>query len=315
MLSIIARRIMALVPVLVIVAAVTFVVIHLTPGNPAEVILGNGATTGQIARLTKQLGLDRPIWVQFGHWALNAVHGNLGQSIFYQQPVMAVVAQHLPPTLYLAVLSTLVSVIIAFILGLTAGARERSSLDRVLTSGSIIGVSIPSFWLALMLIVLFAVTLRVLPVTGYVPLQGGLGPWLSHLVLPVAVLAAGQCAIIARMLRDGVIDSLRQPYIRTARAKGMPGLAVLVTQAAPNAIIPTLTVVGNSLASLLSGVVVVEVIFDIPGVGNLIIQAVENRDYPLVQGIVLVLALIYVAVNLLVDLSYLVVDPRLRKND
>lgn len=313
--AVVGRRLVSLVPVLVVIAVVTFFIVHLIPGNPAEVILGNGATSAQIASLTRQLGLDRPIWVQFADWAVNALHGNLGESIFYEQPVARVVLDHLAPTLYLAVFSTLLSVVAALPIGILAAARERSVLDRSMISGTVLGVSVPNFWLALMLVELFAVKIRLFPVTGYVPLSQGVGPWAEHLVLPVIVLAAGQCALIARMLRDGMIESLRQPYIRTSRAKGAKESAVLIGQALPNALVPTLTVVGNSLASLLSGVVVVEVIFDIPGIGNLIIQAIDNRDYLLVQGIVLVLALIYVGVNLAVDLSYLIVDPRLRRND
>lgn len=311
---VIAGRLLSLIPVLVVIAVVTFLIIHLTPGNPAEVILGNGATQAQVNRLTKQLGLDRPIWVQFGSWVVRAVHGNLGTSLFYEQPVVQVVLRHLPPTLYLAAGSTLVSVVVALPIGLVAAARQGSLLDRAVISGTVFGVSIPNFWLALMLIVAFAVELRVFPVTGYVSPGAGVGAWLEHLVLPVVVLAAGQCALIARMLRDGVLESLNQPYIRTARAEGASERVILVGQALPNALIPTLTVIGNSLASLLSGVVIVEVIFGIPGIGNLIIQAVDNRDYPLVEGITLMLALIYVVVNLLVDMSYIVVDPRLRRH-
>ncbi|MHB8189289.1 MAG: ABC transporter permease [Ferrimicrobium sp.] len=308
----IGRRLLSVIPVLVILGIVTFIIIHLTPGNPAEVILGNGATTGQINRLTRQLGLDRPLVEQFGVWLVNVVHGNLGRSIFYGQPVLSVIGSHIMPTVYLSLLATLLSLAIAFPVGILAAWRERSWLDRFVTSGSILGVSIPSFWLAIMLVVVFAVGLSWFPVSGYVSPGNGVGSWLGHLALPVIVLAAGQSALIARMLRDGMIDSLKRPYIRSCRAKGANELVVLVGHALPNALIPTLTVIGNSLASLLSGVVVVEVVFDIPGLGNLIIQAIDNRDYPLIQGIVLIFALIYVGVNLLVDLSYPLFDPRMR---
>lgn len=314
MLRLIGRRLLSLIPVLIVLAVVTFIIIHLTPGNPAEVILGNGATVGQIDRLSRQLGLDKPLVEQFGSWVVNAVHGNLGRSIFYDQPVLKVIEDHIMPTVYLSVLATILSIAVALPIGVLAAWRERSWLDRFVTSGSIVGVSIPNFWLAIMLVVLFAVALAWVPVSGYVPPSAGIGQWLIHLILPVVVLSAGQSALIARMLRDGMIDSLRKPYIRIARARGASERVVLLYHALPNAIIPTLTVVGNSLASLLSGVVVVEVVFDIPGLGNLIIQAIDNRDYPLIQGIVLVFALIYVGVNLLVDLSYPLVDPRLRRH-
>lgn len=310
----IGRRLLSLVPVLAVLAVVTFIIIHLTPGNPAEVILGNGATIGQINALTRQLGLDRPLVQQFGSWLVNVLHGNLGRSIFYDQPVLTVIGSHIMPTVYLSVLATLLSIVIALPIGVLAAWRERSWLDRFVTSGSILGVSIPSFWLAIMLVVVFAVALAWVPVSGYVAPSAGVGEWLMHLILPVVVLSAGQSALIARMLRDGMIESMKKPYIRSSRARGASEREVLLFHALPNAVIPTLTVIGNSLASLLSGVVVVEVVFDIPGLGNLIIQAIDNRDYPLIQGIVLVFALIYVAVNLLVDLSYPLVDPRLRHN-
>ncbi|MDA8391589.1 MAG: ABC transporter permease [Actinomycetota bacterium] len=308
----VARRLVSLVPVLVTIGVVTFVIIHLIPGNPADVILGNQATAAQVAQLTHQLGLDRPLWDQFVTWSANALQGNLGQSIFYQQPVLPVVLSHLVPTATLAAMSTAVSIAIALPAGLLAASQRGRVLDRALMAVSLLGVSVPGFWLAFMLILVFAVLLGWLPVAGYVPLSGGVGPWLSHLVLPVAVLAAGQSAIIARMLRDGTLESLRQPYIRTARAKGATERSVLLGHALPNAAIPTLTIVGNSLASLLSGVVVVEVVFGIPGIGNLIIQAMENRDYPLIEGVTLIVALGYVAVNLVVDLLYALADPRVR---
>ena len=312
--SLIFRRAISVIPVLVIMGVVTFFIIHLTPGNPAEVILGNSATTSQINHLAKTLGLDQPLWRQFLDWSGKVLQGNLGQSVFYEQPVLTVVLSHLMPTIYLSVLSTLLSLVISFPVGILAAWRERSLLDRIVTFGSILGVSIPGFWLSLMLVILLGVTLTIFPVSGYVGPSQGVGPWISHLALPVIVLSAGQSALISRMLRDGMISSLRSPYIRSCRAKGAGEFSILVGHALPNAIIPTLTVIGNSLASLLSGVVVVEVVFDIPGIGNLIIQALDNRDYPLVQGIALVLALIYVGVNLLVDLSYPLFDPRLRPN-
>lgn len=308
----VARRVLSLIPVLVIVGVVSFTIIHLTPGNPAQVILGENADPSQVAVLNHKLGLDGPLWQQFLSWAAAALHGDLGQSVFYGQPVTDVVVGHLRPTVYEAVLATVASLLVAWPTGLVAAWRRRSALDRAFMSVSLVGVSIPSFWLALMLIAVFAVGLGWLPVTGYFPPSSGLGQFGLHLVLPVVVLAASQAAIIARMLRDGVIDSLRRPYIRTARAKGASETAVVLGHAMPNALVPTLTVIGSSLATLLSGVVVVEVVFNIPGIGNLIIQAIQNRDYPLVEGIALVFALIYVGVNLLVDLSYALADPRIR---
>lgn len=297
---------------LLIVGITSFTIIHLIPGNPADVILGNNATQQQVAQLSHQLGLDRPLFGQFISWATSALRGNLGTSIFYEEPVLHVISTHLVPTLYESVLSTLLSLIIAWPTGLIAAWRRGGVLDRLFMSFSLLGVSIPSFWLGLMLILVFAVDLRWVPVTGYVPPSYGIAAFLSHLVLPVVVLTAGQTAIIARMLRDGVIENLSRPFIRTARSKGASERSVLLSHALPNSLIPTLTVIGTSFATLLSGVVVVEVIFGIPGLGNLIIQAIENRDYPLVEGIALTFAMVYVIINLLVDLSYALVDPRIR---
>lgn len=307
-----ARRVAALVPVLVIVGIVTFAIIHLTPGNPAAVMLGEGATPQQVAQLSHQLGLDRPLVEQFFTWAGNALRGNLGQSIFYQQPVLDVIGQNLLPTVYLAIFSTILSLLLSWPAGVLAGRLHRSWPDKVFMSVSMIGNSIPGFWLGLMLILAFAVGLRWFPVTGYVQPAQGAGQWIWHLVLPVVVLSVNQAPIIARMLRDGVAENLGRPYIRTARAKGGSEPAVLLGHAVPNALIPTLTVIGTSLATLLSGAVVVEVVFNIPGLGNLIYTAIENRDYPLVEGTALIFALLYVGVNFLVDLLYLVVDPRIR---
>lgn len=308
----ILRRLGSLVPVLLIVGVVSFTIIHLIPGNPADVILGNDATAEQVRQLSHQLGLDRPLLGQFFAWITSALGGNLGNSIFYDEPVLHVIATHFLPTLYESVLSTLLSLAIAWPTGLIAAWRRNSWLDRMFMSVSLLGVSIPSFWLGLMMILLFAVTLGWLPVTGYLSPSQGLAPFFSHIALPVIVLSAGQAAIIARMLRDGVIENLSRPYVRTARAKGASETEVLIRHAMPNSLIPTLTVVGTSFATLLSGVVVVEVIFGIPGLGNLIIQAIENRDYPLVEGIALAFALFYVVVNLIVDVSYALVDPRIR---
>ncbi|MHB8618770.1 MAG: ABC transporter permease [Chloroflexota bacterium] len=306
------RRLVAVVPVMFLVAIVAFLLIHLVPGNPALVILGEGATPGQVAQLTHALRLDEPLWQQFSTWLLHALRGDLGQSISYQQPVAQVVITHLGPTIWEAVLATALSVALAIPTGILAAWRSGSVLDRLFASISLIGVSIPAFWLGLMLVIAFSIELRLLPVQGYVPLSRGLWPWLSHLILPVVVLALGQTALIARMLRDGLLDHLRRPYVRTARAKGGSEADVLIGHATPNALIPTVTVVGASLATLLGGAVVVETVFDIPGVGNLIVQAITNRDYPLVEGVAFVVALIYVVVNLGVDLLYAVIDPRIR---
>jgi peptide/nickel transport system permease protein len=309
-----ARRVLALVPVLIVVGIVVFLLIHLTPGDPAAVILGDSATPARIASLRHELGLDKPLWEQFLTWGRGVLSGDLGNSLFFHRSVVATILDHVGPTASLALLAFTMGLLIAIPSALLAvWMRKRNRfLDPMFMSGSLVGVSVPNFWLALMLISFFAVNLRWLPVSGYIPLGNGVWPWFSHLLMPAFVLAIQQAGLIARMLRDGMLDVLHQDYIRTARAKGAPEKWVLMRHAFRNALIPTVTVVGSSLAALLGGAVVTEVVFALPGVGNLIVQSISRRDFPVVTGAVMFIALVYVVVNLLVDVLYSVLDPRVQ---
>jgi peptide/nickel transport system permease protein len=309
-----ARRVLALVPVLIVVGIVVFLLIHLTPGDPAAVILGDSATPARIASLRHELGLDKPLWEQFLTWGQGVLRGDLGNSLFFHRSVVSTIFDHVGPTASLALLAFIMGLLIAIPSALLAvWMRKRNRfLDPMFMSGSLVGVSVPNFWLALMLISFFAVNLRWLPVSGYVPLGNGVWPWFSHLLMPAFVLAIQQAGLIARMLRDGMLDVLHQDYIRTARAKGAPEKWVLMRHAFRNALIPTVTVVGSSLAALLGGAVVTEVVFALPGVGNLIVQSISRRDFPVVTGAVMFIALVYVVVNLLVDVLYSVLDPRVQ---
>ncbi|WP_126424776.1 ABC transporter permease [Brevibacillus marinus] len=308
----IVRRLIALLPVLIVVGIVVFTVIHLTPGDPAEVILGESATPEQLAQLRQELDLDKPLLVQFFTWFGRVMTGNLGESVFSGEPVLQIILDRLGPTVSLTFLATMLSLLIALPSAMLSVWKRDSLLDPAFMSGTLLGVSIPNFWLALLLILTFAVTLRWLPVAGYEPLSEGIWPWLSHLILPAIVLSVQQAGIVARMLRDGMMDVMHQDYIRTARAKGLKERMVLMKHAFFNAMIPTTTVVGASIAGLLGGAVVTETIFAIPGIGQLIVDSIASRDYPVLQGTVLFVALVYVLVNLIVDLVYAVLDPRIR---
>lgn len=312
MVGYITRRVLALVPVILVVGVVVFLLIHLTPGDPVRVILGDSATPERIAALRQQLGLNDPLWRQFLFWGADVLRGDLGDSLFFPQSVVDAVGARVGPTASLASLAFVMSLVIAIPSALLAVWKRKSFLDPIFMSGSLVGVSLPNFWLALMLISFFGITLGWLPVAGYVPLGDGVWPWLSHLILPAFVLAIQQAGLIARMLRDGMLDVLHQDYIRTARAKGAGEKLVLLKHAFRNALIPTVTVVGTSLAGLLGGAVVTEVVFAIPGVGSLIVQSIGRRDFPVLTGAVMFIALVYVLVNLLIDLMYSLLDPRVQ---
>lgn len=306
------RRLLSMIPVLLIVGVIIFFLIHLTPGDPAAVILGSSASPEQVAQLRSELGLDAPLWTQFFTWLGRAFTGQLGESIYSHEPVSQEIGAHVAPTLSLTVVAFVLSIVIAIPTALLAVWTRNTILDTAFMSVSILGVSIPNFWLALVLILVLAVQFELLPVSGYVPLEEGVGPWFVHLILPAFVLAVQQAALIARMLRDGMLDVVHQDYIRTARAKGLGERAVLTKHAFLNAMIPTITVIGVSLAKLLGGAVVTEQIFVIPGLGNLLVDSISRRDFPVIQGVILLIALIYVGVNLLVDLVYGLLDPRIR---
>ena len=306
-----AGRLLALLPVLAVVGVTVFLLIHLIPGDPASVILGPEASQAQIAQLRTALGLDRPLYVQLGLWFGHVLRGDLGSSVFLQQPVARAIWTHLGPTLSLTALAEALALAVAIPSGVLAAWKRHTRFDQGFMMLVLLGVSIPSFWTGLNLIALFAVALRLFPVAGYVSPAHGVGPWLGSLILPAAALAFTQAGLVARMARDATIDVLDEDYIRTARSKGVREPRILARHAFRNALIPTLTVVGTSLANLLSGAVVVETVFVLPGLGNLVVQSIGRRDYPVIEGVVLFVALVYVVVNLAVDLLYAVLDPRI----
>jgi peptide/nickel transport system permease protein len=312
MFAFLARRLLSTIPVLLIVAVLVFLMLRLTPGDPAAVLAGDAASTEQIAQIRQNLGLDRSIPEQFGIWFGRMMSGDLGQSYYYKMPVTSLIAQRLEPTLSLALITIVLAVLIAVPLGVLAAWRHGGWLDRTLMGFSVMGFSIPVFVLAYLLIWLISLKLGWLPVQGYQRLSGGVGPWLRHLLLPALTLSVVYIALIARVTRASVLDTLGEDYIRTARAKGLPESKVLMRHALANAAVPIATVIGIGIALLIGGVVVTESVYAIPGLGRLTVDAVLARDFPTIQGVILFFSFIYVVVNLLVDLSYVFFDPRIR---
>ena len=312
MLSFLARRLLALIPVLVIVSLLVFLMLRLTPGDPAAVLAGDAASTEQIAQIRSGLGLDRSIPEQYLIWAGRLLSGDLGQSYYYKTDVATLIAQRLEPTVSLAFITILIAVLVAVPLGVLAAWRFGSLLDRGLMAFSVLGFSVPIFVLAYVLIWLVSLKLGWLPVQGYQRLGDGVGLWLRHLTLPAITLSVIYIALIARVTRAAVLETLGEDYIRTARAKGLPESAVLIRHALANAAVPIVTVIGIGIALLIGGVVVTESVYAIPGLGRLTVDAVLARDFPTIQGVILLFSFAYVMVNLLVDLSYVFFDPRIR---
>ncbi|MEY4077292.1 MAG: Glutathione transport system permease protein GsiC [Pseudomonadota bacterium] len=316
MLQFLLRRILAVLPVLFVVSLVVFLILRLAPGDPAAVIAGNSATNEDIAKIQVQLGLDRSIPVQYGIWMGNVFRGDLGFSYYLNKPVTELIAQRVEPTLSLAFGTVILALLIAVPLGTVAAWRMGGWLDRLLSGFSVAGFSVPVFVIGYLLIYLFAIRLEWLPVQGYKSLSGpsAAGPWawMRQLILPWMTLAMIYVALIARVTRASVSEALTEDYIRTARAKGISETAVLLRHALANAAVPIVTVVGIGIALLIGGVVVTETVYAIPGLGSLTVDAVLNRDFPVIQGLVLLFSVSYVLINLLVDLSYLVLDPRIR---
>lgn len=312
MFAYIIRRILSTIPVMAVVALFVFCLLHLTPGDPAAIIAGDTASPADIARIHQALGLDRPLYVQFATWVWQLLHGNLGVSIFTNLPVTTLIGQRVGPTLALAISTLVVSVLAAIPMGVLAAWRAGSWIDRGVMAFAVLGFSVPVFVLAYVLIYLFAVRTAWLPVQGFVGPDHGLWPFLSHLLMPTLALAMVYSALIARMTRASMLDVLAQDYIRTARAKGLGSGDVLIRHALKNAAVPIVTIIGMGIASLVAGVVVTETVFAIPGLGRLTVDAILRRDYPIIQGVILIFSGIYVLINLLVDLSYTLLDPRIR---
>ena len=306
------QRVVSLVPVVVVVGLMTFALVRVIPGDPAQVLRGESASPDEVAAVRHQLGLDQPVWLQFGHWVGSALTGNLGVSFSFNQPVLRVIADHYPPTLSIVLLASAFTVVLAIPLGILSAVKRGTQLDSLGMALALLGTAMPEFWTGMVLGLVFAVGLRWVPVAGYQSPTDGVLAWLSTIVLPAAALGLSQVGVVARMLRDGLIDALADAYTTTARAKGLSPRQVIWDHALRNTLVPTLTVLGNSVGGLLAGAVIIETVFTIRGFGWLAVQAVLQRDYPLVQGCVLLAAVTYSLVNLLVDISYGIVDPRIR---
>ncbi len=312
MLAYIIRRILLAIPVLFVVAVGVFLLLYLTPGDPVSVILGSEATPQRIAELRQQLGLDQPVPIQVLNWFGRLARGDLGNSIFLNMPVTTAILQRAEPTVMLTLLAWLFALCVGLPIGILSATKAGSWLDLGAMLVALAGISMPSFWVGLNLIFLFAVTLGWLPVAGYQPLSSGLWENLRYLILPAITLSFAQMALLARMSRSMMLDVLREDYVRTARSKGLAERSVVLFHALRNAMVPLVTVMGLSFAILMGGAVITEQVFNIPGVGRLLVQSVLRRDYPLVQGIVMVIAFNYVVINLVVDILYGVFDPRVR---
>jgi peptide/nickel transport system permease protein len=312
MIAYILRRLVMLVPVLIVVGVVVFGLVHLTPGDPAAVILGDRATPEDIARLRDQLGLNDPLPVQFVRWFSNVLRLDFGESIFLGEPVTQALLDRMQPTVLLTVYALSIEVLIGIPAGVIAAVRYNSPLDRSLTVVAISGSAIPTFFLGILLILIFSVRLRWLPSGGYVPFGEDPAAHLKAMLLPAFALGFSAAGLLARLVRSSMLDVLREDYVRTAFAKGLPEQFVIVRHALRNALIPALTVIGISIGALLGGAVVTETVFTIPGMGRLVVQSIARRDYPVIQGAIIAIAMTYVLVNLVVDVLYVYIDPRVR---
>jgi peptide/nickel transport system permease protein len=311
MVSYIFRRILSTMPVMAIVALFVFSLLYIAPGDPAAVIAGDQASPADVERIRQALGLDRPFLVQFGSWVWRILHGDLGTSIFTNLPVSSLIAQRLEPTLSLMAITLVLTILVAVPLGVVAAWKAGSLLDRTIMAFAVFGFSLPVFVVGYMLAYLFALQFDWLPVQGYTPLAEGLWPWLEHLILPALALGCVYIALIARITRAAMLEVLQQDYVRTARAKGLGQGSILFVHALKNAAVPIVTVIGIGIALLIGGAVVTESVFAIPGLGRLTIDAILRRDYPVIQGIVLLFSFLYVLVNLMVDVTYTLLDPRI----
>lgn len=302
-----------MVPVMLVISAVVFLIIYLTPGDPASSMLGMEASADQIARVNESLGLNQPLPERYLNWMAGVLTGDLGESYFMHQPVTRAIAEHFAPTLSLAVLAQVIALLIALPCGIVAALRHGSRADMVLRVVALLGVAIPGFLMALILMWIFSVTLRVFPVAGYASIRKGLLEHLRYLALPAISLGCVQAALLMRMTRSSVIEAMQLDCVKTARAKGVSETRVVLAHALRNAALPILTSVGYSFGALLTGAVVTETIFNIPGLGQLVTSSIERRDYPVIQGVLLVIALLNSVINLVVDLAYGAFDPRARK--
>ena len=308
----IIRRILATIPVMALVAVVVFLLLHLAPGDPAGVIAGNFATPEDVARIRRQLGLDEPLHAQFVNWIWGLARGDFGTSMFYNVPVLKLIQQRIEPTVSLSFATLFVAVAIALPSGVVAAWNAGKWSDRLTMGFSVLGFSVPVFMVGYLFIYVFSITLKWFPVQGYVSLSEGVLPWLRSITLPSFALGIIFAALIARVTRATVIEVLTEDYIRTARAKGLPLRLILLRHALRNAAVPIVTVIGISFVLLIGGVVVTESVFNIPGLGRLIVDAITQRDFPIIQAMLLIFSGIYVLINLGVDIVYTLLDPRIR---
>jgi peptide/nickel transport system permease protein len=312
MLSYILRRVLATLPVMAIVALFVFSLLYIAPGDPAVVIAGDQASPADVERIRQSLGLDQPFLVQFGNWLGHILRGDLGTSIFTGLPVAAMIAQRIEPTLSLMAITLVLTILVAVPLGVVAAWKAGSLVDRAIMAFAVFGFSLPVFVVGYILAYVFALELEWLPVQGYTPLARGVWPWLENLILPSIALGCVYIALIARTTRAAMLEVLTQDYIRTARAKGLGQGGILFVHALKNAAVPIVTVIGIGIALLIGGAVVTESVFAIPGLGRLTVDAILRRDYPVIQGIVLLFSFVYVLVNLTIDVTYTLIDPRIR---
>ena len=306
------RRLLATIPIMLVVALFVFALLRLSPGDPAAVIAGDYAAPADIARIRYNLGLDQPLHVQLGIWLWKVVRGDLGTSIFSNLPVTQLIAQRFEPTLALTVSTMCIAVLLAVPMGAVAAWTAGTWIDRLVMGFAILGFSLPVFWLGFLLIYGFSIQLKLLPVQGYISITEGFVPWVRHIILPSFTLGLVYMALIARMTRTSMLEVLREDYIRTAYAKGLKSRVVLGVHALKNASLPIVTIIGVGVALLIGGVVVTESVFAIPGLGRLTVDAILHRDYPVIQGIILLFSGVYVLINLGVDVVYTVLDPRIR---
>ena len=312
MLGYLLRRVLSAIPVMGVVALFVFLLLRLTPGDPAAILAGDNATPEQLERIRVSLGLDQPLYTQFFAWIGSLLHGDLGTSLSSNQPVLKLIGQRIEPSIAVAISTIILSVAIAVPLGVIAAWKRGTLIDRFVMGLSVIGFSVPVFVIGYVLIQIFAIELRWLPVQGYRSVGAGFGPFFERLILPTITLSFIYVALIARMTRASMLDVLGEDYVRTARAKGIGEAGVLLRHALRNAAIPVITVIGTGFALLISGVVVTESVFNLPGIGRLTVDAVLSRDYPVIQGLILLTSGVYLGVNLLIDVAYTLLDPRIR---
>lgn len=306
------KRFLALIPTLFLMSVIVFLIIYLIPGDPALVMLGDGADENTIALLRTQMGLDLPLLQQYLQWIGHALQGDLGNSFFLKKSVSAAIGEYLQPTLSLAIVAELFAIVIAIPFGVRAAINRGGLADKALSVYTLLGITIPGFLLSMFLVMLFSVQLKWLPVSGYVPISDGFFHFFKYMILPGFSIGVVMSSIIARIVRSSVLEVMNQGYVKTARSKGVGEWKIVYKHILRNALIPIVTVIGGTFGTLLAGAAVVETIFNIPGLGQLLVNSVSRRDYAVIQGVVLFIAFIYILVNLLVDLLYAVVDPRIR---